>query len=94
VIVEVQDNLNTHNASSFYENLPPAQAYSLMKRFELHYTPKKGSWLNMAELELSALIASMFNAADSRHQNFKSRAELDCQRTKQDGSQSEMAVHS
>jgi hypothetical protein len=55
VIVEVQDNLNTHNASSFYENLPPAQAYSLMKRFEFHYTPKKGSWLNMAELELSAL---------------------------------------
>ena len=55
VIVEVQDNLNTHNASSFYENLPPAQAYALMKRLEMHYTPKKGSWLNMAELELSAL---------------------------------------
>jgi len=55
VIVEVQDNLNTHHASSFYENLPPVQAYLLMKRFEMHYTPKKGSWLNMAELELSAL---------------------------------------
>lgn len=55
VIVEVQDNLNRHNASSFYENLPPEQAYALMKRFEFHYTPKKGSWLNMAELELSAL---------------------------------------
>jgi len=55
VIVEVQDNLNTHNASSFYENLPPQEAYSLMKRFEFHYTPKKGSWLNMAELELSGL---------------------------------------
>jgi hypothetical protein len=55
VIICVQDNLNTHNASSFYENLPPEQAYSLMKRFEFHYTPKKGSWLNMAELELSAL---------------------------------------
>lgn len=55
VIVEVQDNLNTHNASSFYENLPPAEAYSLMKCFEFHYTPKKGSWLNMAELELSAI---------------------------------------
>lgn len=54
-IVLVQDNLNTHNASSFYENLPPEQAYALMKRFEFHYTPKKGSWLNMAELELSAL---------------------------------------
>jgi len=55
LIIEVQDNLNTHNASSFYENLPPAEAYSLMKRFEFHFTPKKGSWLNMAELELSAL---------------------------------------
>lgn len=55
VITLVQDNLNTHNASSFYENLPPEQAYALMKRFEFHFTPKKASWLNMAELELSAL---------------------------------------
>jgi transposase len=54
-IVLVQDNLNTHNASSFYENLSPAAAFSLAHRFEMHYTPKKGSWLNMAELELSAL---------------------------------------
>lgn len=54
-IVLVQDNLNTHNASSFYEHLPPADAFALAQRFELHYTPKKGSWLNMAELELSAL---------------------------------------
>ena len=54
-VVLVQDNLNTHNASSFYENLPPAEAFSLARRFEMHYTPKKGSWLNMAELELSAI---------------------------------------
>jgi hypothetical protein len=54
-VVLVQDNLNTHNASSFYENLPPQEAFSLAQRFEMHYTPKKGSWLNMAELELSAL---------------------------------------
>jgi len=54
-IVEVQDNLNTHNASSFYENLPADEARELTKRFEFHYTPKKGSWLNMAEMELSAL---------------------------------------
>lgn len=54
-IVLVQDNLNTHNASSFYENLPPSEAFALAQRFEMHYTPKKGSWLNMAELELSAL---------------------------------------
>src|SRR5947209_18907805 len=51
----VQDNLNTHTAGSFYECLPPSEAFSLAQRFEMHYTPKKGSWLNMAELELSAL---------------------------------------
>jgi DDE superfamily endonuclease len=54
-VVLVQDNLNTHNASSFYENLPAEEAFVLAHRFEMHYTPKKGSWLNMAELELSAL---------------------------------------
>jgi hypothetical protein len=53
--VLVQDNLNTHNASSFYEHLPAAAAFALAQRFEMHYTPKKASWLNMAELELSAL---------------------------------------
>jgi DDE superfamily endonuclease len=54
-VVLVQDNLNTHNASSFYENLPAEEAFALAQRFEMHYTPKKGSWLNMAELELSAI---------------------------------------
>lgn len=54
-VVLVQDNLNTHNASSFYENLPPAEAFALAQAFEMHYTPKKGSWLNIAELELSAI---------------------------------------
>ena len=54
-VVLVQDNLNTHNASSFYENLPAEEAFALAQRFEMHYTPKKGSWLNIAELELSAL---------------------------------------
>jgi hypothetical protein len=54
-VVLVQDNLNTHNAGSFYENLPAEEAFYLAQRFEMHYTPKKGSWLNIAELELSAL---------------------------------------
>jgi hypothetical protein len=54
-IVLVQHNLNTHTASSFYEHLPPEDAFQLAQRFEFHYTPKKGSWLNMAELALSAL---------------------------------------
>jgi hypothetical protein len=51
----VQDNLNTHTAASFYETFPPDQAFDLAEKFEYHYTPKKGSWLNMAEIELSAL---------------------------------------
>ncbi|HSF25735.1 MAG TPA: transposase [Blastocatellia bacterium] len=54
-IVLVQDNLNTHNANSFYENLAPEEAFRLAQRFEMHYTPKKGFWLNIAELELFAL---------------------------------------
>ena len=51
----VLDNLNTHGAGSFYEAFPPAEARRLALRFEFHYTPKHGSWLNMAEIELSAL---------------------------------------
>jgi hypothetical protein len=51
----VQDNLNTHNAGSFYERFDPEKARNLKNLFEFHYTPKKGSWLNMAEIELSAL---------------------------------------
>jgi hypothetical protein len=54
-IVLVQDNLNTHNPSSFYEAFPAAEAFALAQRFEMVYTPKKASWLNMAEIELSAL---------------------------------------
>ena len=51
----VQDNLNTHNASSFYEYLPAEEAFALAQRFEFHYTPKSASWLNMIEIEFSAL---------------------------------------
>jgi transposase len=51
----VQDNLNTHNASAFYENLPAAEAFALAQRFEFNYTPKSASWLNMIEIEFSAL---------------------------------------
>lgn len=51
----VQDNLNTHNASSFYEHLPAEEACALAQRFEFYYTPKAASWLNMIEIEFSAL---------------------------------------
>ena len=54
-IVLVQDNLNTHKPASLYEAFPPAEARRLVERFEWHYTPKHGSWLNMAESELGVL---------------------------------------
>lgn len=54
-IVLVQDNLNTHTPGSFYDAFPANVAFWLGERFEWHYTPKKGSWLNMAEIELSVL---------------------------------------
>lgn len=54
-IVLVQDNLNTHTPASLYAAFPPAEAKRLADKLELHYTPKHGSWLNMAEIELSVL---------------------------------------
>ena len=54
-IILVQDNLNTHAKASLYEAFPPAEARRLAERFEWHYTPKHGSWLNMAESELGVL---------------------------------------
>ena len=54
-IVLVLDNLNTHGPASLYRAFPPAKAKRLADRLEIHYTPKHGSWLNMAEIELSVL---------------------------------------
>ena len=51
----VMDNLNTHGAASLYETFAPEEARRLARRLEIHYTPKHGSWLNIAEIELSAL---------------------------------------
>jgi hypothetical protein len=55
-ITLVMDNLNTHSPGSFYETFPPVKAKALWERFEFIYTPKHGSWLNMAEIELNILI--------------------------------------
>jgi len=54
-IVLVMDNLNTHKFASLYEAFPPDEARRIIKKLEIHYTPKHGSWLNMAEIELSVL---------------------------------------
>jgi hypothetical protein len=56
-IVLVQDNLSTHKSASLYEAFPPDEARRLVERFEWHYTPKHGSWLDMAESELGVLAA-------------------------------------
>lgn len=60
-ITLVMDNYNTHNASSFYETFKPKEAKKLWDRFEFVYTPKHGSWLNMAEIELQVLNKQCLN---------------------------------
>ena len=57
----VMDNLNTHSAASLYEAFEPEEARRLARRLEIHYTPKQGSWLNIAEIELSALNGQCLN---------------------------------
>ncbi len=60
-IILVQDNLNTHKPASLYQAFPPAEARRLVERFEWHFTPKHGSWLNMAETELAVLTTQCLN---------------------------------
>lgn len=60
-IVLVMDNLNTHKGASLYEVFEPAEARRMLDKLEFHYTPKHGSWLNMAELELSHLSRQCLN---------------------------------
>ena len=60
-IVLVMDNLNTHKKASLYETFEPAEAKRIADKLEIHYTPKHGSWLNMAEIELSVLSRQCLN---------------------------------
>ncbi len=60
-ITLVMDNLNTHKPESLYETFPPEKAKALWDRFEFVYTPKHGSWLNMAEIELNVLVGQCLN---------------------------------
>jgi hypothetical protein len=57
IVILVMDNLNTHTISSLYEAFLPEEAFRLAQRLEIHYTPKHGSWLNIAEIELAAMAA-------------------------------------
>jgi transposase len=60
-IVLVMDNLNTHTPAALYEAFPPAEARRIVERLEIHYTPKHGSWLNVAEIELSTMSGQCLN---------------------------------
>ena len=60
-VLLVMDNLNTHTPASLYEAFPPEEARRLAQRLEIHYTPKHGSWLNVAEIELSVLQGQCLN---------------------------------
>ena len=60
-VILVMDNLNTHSGASLYKAFPPEEAKRLLDRLEIHYTPKHGSWLNMAEIELQVLSRQCLN---------------------------------
>ena len=63
VVRVVLDNLNTHRMASLYEAFPPAEARRIARRLEFYYTPKHGSWLNMAEIEFSVLARACLRGA-------------------------------
>ncbi|MCI2156419.1 MAG: transposase [Olsenella sp.] len=69
-IVLVWDNLNTHSMGSLYEAFPPEEAERLAKRFEVHYTPKHGSWLDMAEVEIGCLMRHGLPARVANYDEF------------------------
>jgi phytoene dehydrogenase-like protein len=70
-IVLVMDNLNTHKEASLYEAFAPEKARALCERFEMHYTPKHGSWLNMAEIEIGLLGRTCLDRRIGSAEEFK-----------------------
>jgi len=71
-IVLVMDNLNTHKEAALYEAFAPEKARALCERFEMHYTPKHGSWLNMAEIEIGLLARTCLNRRIESTAKFRS----------------------
>ena len=74
-IVLVMDNLNTHKEASLYEAFPAHKARKLCERFEIHYTPKHGSWLNMAEMEIGLLVRGCLDRRVSSKEEMKEEVE-------------------
>ena len=75
-IHNVLDNFKTHHKSAFYENFFPEEANRLMHRFTFHYTPKHASWLNMAEIEFSALFTQCLNKRIANEEILKNNIEI------------------
>ena len=75
VVVLVMDNLNTHKIASLYERYPAEQARAYARRLEIHYTPKHGSWLNMAEIEFSVLSTQCLDRRIGDIETFRQEVE-------------------
>jgi hypothetical protein len=74
-VVLVMDNLNTHGITSLYETFPPVEASRLADRLEIHYTPKHGSWLNIAEIELSSIKSQCLDRRIPTIETFRGEVE-------------------
>jgi hypothetical protein len=79
-IVLVQDNLNTHNPASLYKAFPPEKARRLAAKIEWHYTPKHGSWLNIAEIEISVLARAALKGRISKIEEFRTILEANSEK--------------
>lgn len=88
----VQDNLNTHNLSSFYETFPAEEAFALSQRFEFYYTPKSASWLNMTRDRVLSLVEAVFESPHCDQRRTDERSFSDCQRAGRESHQDQLAV--
>lgn len=82
-IILVQDNLNTHDVASLYKAFPPQEARQFAQRLEFHFTPKHGSWLNMAEIEISVLSRAALKGRIGDVKSFRTAVAEDTKRRNQ-----------
>ena len=92
-IVLVQDNLSTHKPASLYEAFPAAEARRLVERFEWHYTPKHGSWLDMAEVGTQRPVRPVPRSADPRQADADRGSRRLGERPQQEPHQGRLAIH-
>ena len=92
-IVLVMDNLNTHKLSSLYEAFEPAEARRIAERLEIHYTPKHGSWLNMAEIEIGVLALQCLDRRIANQDILRRRGQCLAESTQPGCDTSGLALH-